>query len=150
MPKLYLMLGLPGAGKSTYVNKMAAEGVQVVCPDNIRLAFGHFFHGPLEPMVHAFAYTTARALMARGFDVVIDEAHSRAEYIRRWRHAASEFNYEVVGLHVTTSKETCLSRRDDGMFPLDVISKKDMQLQRDLPAIIELLDEYVTIDGEDA
>ena len=39
MKTLYLTCGLPGSGKTTYVNaRLAPKGVQVVCPDNLRLA----------------------------------------------------------------------------------------------------------------
>jgi len=150
--KLYLMIGIPGSGKSTYVNNLVKDyGVQVVCPDDIRKAFGHVFYGAIEPMIHAWTYTQARALMARGFDVVIDEGHTRAEYIRRWRQAAVEFGYEIIGVHIITDKATCIARRDDGKFPLEVIDRKEAQLRSNLPGIIDELDLYMPVfqDGTD-
>jgi predicted kinase len=150
--KLYLMIGIPGSGKSTYVNNLVKDyGVQVVCADDIRKAFGHVFYGAIEPMIHAWTYTQARALMSRGFDVVIDECNTRPEYIRRWRQAAVEFGYEIIGVHIITDKATCIARRDDGKFPLEVIDRKEAQLRSNLPDIIDELDLYMPVfqDGTD-
>ena len=147
---LYLMIGIPGSGKSTYVNNLVKDhGAQVVCPDDIRKAFGHIFWGPMEPMVHAQAYFQARCLMSRGLPVVVDECHTRPEYIRRWRQAALEFGYEIVGVHICTNIETCKDRRDDGKFPLEVIDRKAEQLRKSLSDIILELDLYIPVMGEE-
>lgn len=96
MKTLYLTCGLPGSGKTTYVNAhLAPKGVQVVCPDNLRLAYGHSFYGPIEPHIHAQVYLTVRAQMYRGLDVVVDECHVRADHLKRWRRLADEMGYEM-------------------------------------------------------
>ena len=96
MKTLYLTCGLPGSGKTTYVNAhLAPKGVQVVCPDNLRLAYGHSFYGPIEPHIHAQVYLTVRAQMYRGLDVVVDECHVRADPLKRWRRRADEMGDEL-------------------------------------------------------
>ena len=85
MKTLYLTCGLPGSGKTTYVNAhLAPKGVQVVCPDNLRLAYGHSFYGPIEPHIHAQVYLTVHAQMYRGLDVVVDTSNAGDALPTRW------------------------------------------------------------------
>lgn len=108
MKTLYLTCGLPGSGKTTYVNAhLAPKGVQVVCPDNLRLAYGHSFYGPIEPHIHAQVYLTVRAQMYRGLDVVVDECHVRADHLKRWRRLADEMGYEMKLIRFSVPAEDC-------------------------------------------
>ena len=148
--RLILMIGLPGSGKSTYVREiLVPQGVQVVCPDAIRAAYGHRFHGPLEPSVHADAMLQARQHMLQGFDVVIDESTTRSRHLRRWKTLAEHMGYTVSVIHVDTDKDICLQRRsEDGTgFPLEVIERKDEELSYDWPHIAALFPNMITING---
>ena len=149
-PTLYIMLGLPGSGKSTYVNtRLIPAGVQVICPDDLRAAHGHRFYGPLEQQIHGMAYTFARAHMLRGLDVAVDECTVRASYVKRWKRLAEDMGYAVKVIHLTTDRDTCIARRSEHTpdFPLDVITMKDDNLKLNLPAIRACLapGEYVEV-----
>lgn len=146
-PTLYVMLGLPGSGKSTHVTrKLVPQGVQVVCADDLRAAHGHRYYGPLEAQIHGLCHTFARAHMLRGLDVVIDECTVRSGYVKRWLNLASDMGYSVRVLHCTAPAEVCRERRRTATpdFPLEVIDKKAALLAANLPAIKAMLgpDEY--------
>ena len=154
MKTLYLTCGLPGSGKTTYVNAhLAPKGVQVVCPDNLRLAYGHSFYGPIEPHIHAQVYLTVRAQMYRGLDVVVDECHVRADHLNRWRRLADEMGYEMKLLRFAVPAEDCKKRRaaQNPNFPLEVIDRMADSLGTDWRDIAALFrGKIITIipDGE--
>ena len=131
MPTLYLMCGLPGSGKSTYVNRhLVPKGVQVVCPDDLRLTYGHAFYGPLEPLIHAQAAQIVRALMHRGLDIVVDECHVRIEHLRKWNGLIKAFGYDAKLIRIVAPVEECKARRAAGEpgFPLEVIDRMNAAL----------------------
>ena len=131
MPTLYLMCGLPGSGKSTYVNRhLVPKGVQVVCPDNLRQTYGHAFYDPLEPIVHAQTAQIVRAHMHRGLDIVVDECHVRIEHLRKWNGMLKTFDYDARLIRIVTPIEECKARRaaEDPEFPLEVIDRMNDSL----------------------
>lgn len=149
-PTLYVMLGLPGAGKSTYVDaRLVPQGVQVICPDDLRAAHGHRFYGPLEQQIHGMAYTFARAHMLRGLDVVVDECTVRASYVKRWKRLAEDMGYALKVIHLTTDHTVCTERRRENTpdFPLEIISMKESSLKLNMPDILACLgpDEYMEV-----
>ena len=138
---LFIACGLPGSGKTTYIDtKILPWGAQVVCPDNLRVAMGHAFYVPIEPLIHSLTMLRVRALMTRGVDVVIDECHVRADHIRRWRRLAEEFNYNPVLLKFNVPAEVCKARRtaQNPDFPLEVIDRMNASLQMDEDEIMSM------------
>lgn len=147
---LYIMLGLPGAGKSTYVTRtLVPRGVQVICADDLRLAHGHKYYGPLENQIHGLLYTMARAHMIRGLDVVVDECTVRAAYVQRWLRLADDMQYDVKVIYIDTPIAICKERRAAEDFPLEVIDQKEENLKKALADIKVMLgsSEFVTVKG---
>lgn len=154
MPKIIIMIGLPASGKTTYVNEvLIPKGYQVVCADDLRLAHGHIFYGPLEPQIHGLVYTQVRALMHRGVNIVVDECTCRASYIARWIRLAEDMDYELEVHYLEVGLGECMERRaiQNPSFPLTVIRDKDILLTKEWPAIEAVLTNHtlITIDTDE-
>ena len=131
---LYIVCGLPGSGKSSYVNKTALErGAQMVCPEDMRRALGHRYFGPIEPMVHAMVMAQARAHMLRGIaDVMLDETGARAAHVRKWKGVAEAHGYKARLVFLDTPFEVCRARRGmDPAYPLHRIDAEAERLEKD-------------------
>jgi predicted kinase len=86
--RLYILTGLPGAGKTTYTRRELAGAVRISL-DDLRLMMSGVAYDPrYEPMVAAAATALLEALLARagveGYDVVFDATN----VTREWRARA--------------------------------------------------------------
>lgn len=111
--KLYFTMGLPKSGKSTYcnewvLNQSPANNPRVVISgDDFRAAItGREFQAESENLVFATMDTAIRALLNRGFDVIVDETSSTPETLRRY------FRIDRLAIAVIfdTSEDVCILR----------------------------------------
>lgn len=79
MTKIIILIGLPGAGKSTWAKKKALEdpGVMIVNKDAIRkMLFGRYdYKNNVEPLIHSIALRAIGSCIERGYDVIVDETN---------------------------------------------------------------------------
>jgi predicted kinase len=91
-PKAFMLIGLPGSGKSTFAKKMQEKAKSfyplIINRDNLRrMVFGDVYKYDLlyEPIIKAMTYANARAALFAGFSIILDEtslfAHKRAEWL---------------------------------------------------------------------
>jgi len=73
MPKLYVMIGLPRSGKSTYVKKHFKNTVKVSADQLRLLIYGKRYWAEGESKVFWVREIMLKALMEQGVDIVIDE-----------------------------------------------------------------------------
>ena len=83
--EIVLMVGVAGAGKSTYVNKLLAHTHQVLCLDDIRLALGDVFNIRTEPIVRAVTDIVGRAFLERGLSFVVDSTCTSKFIAEKWK-----------------------------------------------------------------
>ncbi|WP_027188873.1 AAA family ATPase [Desulfovibrio cuneatus] len=138
-----LVLGLPGAGKSTYVAWERAKGKlpgTLLRFDALRKAMGHEYHPGLEPMVNAVACVMLRTALLQGESVVVDESITTLHVAQELVAAAKENNAQVHMLFLTTPLETCMANRIPNGFPLADFQRKLREWDVDGQRILALAD----------
>ena len=79
MSTVYLLMGLPGSGKSTFTKRFVKENhnMCIVNRDMIRtsLKYEYVFDFAYEDTVAEIANSTMSILLKNGYDVIVDETH---------------------------------------------------------------------------
>lgn len=128
--ELIVMIGIPGSGKSHYVDKHFSDTHQIVCTDDIRKALGFIFERKMETFVHCISETFVKAKMERGLSIVIDETNIGISQILKWKILAEEYEYETRAIIMDTPIDICKDRRKckEGEFPEEVIDRMNIGL----------------------
>jgi predicted kinase len=76
--KIYITVGLPGSGKSTWARETAYDNdTIIICKDNIRnMLKGDYIFDPVyEPLVAEIVAAAFNAALIAGFNIILDETH---------------------------------------------------------------------------
>jgi predicted kinase len=114
MNKLFLMMGAPGSGKSTWIHKHLEDGDKYISRDEIRFSMlseeDDYFDK--EPTVFNKFIKLINEGLEDGFDVYADASHlnaaSRAKVIRRIK-----YDVEINVIYLNTSLKECYKRNED-------------------------------------
>lgn len=138
VPRLYVMVGPPGAGKSTFSKKLQALGVAWLSRDQIRGWMGSY-----TPVKEAYTLETmaalAKGILLDGRSVVVDANHvrisQRAEVLQ-WATDLSrrhDQKVETIVLYLPVRLEDSKARRkadiEQGRITEQVIDKQHRALQ---------------------
>ena len=151
-PTLYILIGVPGCGKSTYAEELAQKserGIALVSSDEIRKwLFGNENCQANPKLVFDTAHKVIKNQLTCGYDVIFDATniykHNREELIKE---IMFEVNKPVrfVAIYFDTPIETCIARQDlrERKVPTKVIEKMGRQI--DKPAFEEGFDIIRTV-----
>ena len=139
-PKAFLMVGLPGSGKTTWIKNCLPSDVVIISRDIIRHKLGFtksvdhkaVLSKEKEEMVTSYEETMIHNYLAMGKDIVIDDINT-GKYRKNMIKFLHDNGAEVIGVRMNTPLDVCIKRRE-GQVDADVmrnIDKKRIPLADD-------------------
>ena len=136
-PKAFLMVGLPGSGKSTWIKNSLPANIPVISRDIIRYKLGFtksvdqkaVLSKDKEDTVTEYEMGMIHNYLAAGNDIVIDDINT-GKYRKGMIQFLRDNGAEVIGVRMNTSLDTCVKRRDRQISPeiMQNISKRMIPL----------------------
>lgn len=149
-PTAYLMVGIPGSGKSTWVKQNLPGDVEIISRDILRAKLGYTKDADDKAVLDRKAEETVtkcqqeliRKCGLEGRDIVIDDMNT-GKYRKGMIQTLRDNGFRVVGVKMNTSLETCIARRKGQISPevMRNINKKVIALS---PEEVDML-----VDVED-
>ena len=129
-PKLYLLVGNIGSGKSTYARKMAKKGFVVVSRDALRYMVGagnYVFNPNLEPAIKQANIEIMKIFMQNHFNIISDQSNLNFAMRAGTLMMANIYGYEKIAIVFPKySQRVSVNRRlkhPHGNFPCEVWNK---------------------------
>lgn len=150
-PKAFLMVGLPGSGKSTWIKNSLPTDIPVISRDIIRHKLG-FTKGvdhkavlskDKEDMVTEYEMGMIHNYLAQGNDIVIDDINT-GKYRKNMIKFLRDNGAEVIGVRMNTNLNTCIKRRD-GQISADVMHNINKRM---IPLADNEVDTVIDVVGE--
>lgn len=153
--KLYLLMGCPGSGKSTWIRNHLNDSSICISRDRIRfsmVAEDEEYFSKEKEVFKRFVNEINYAL-ADGFDVFVDATHlNKASRNKILCSISSKFVSEINVIWIKTSLEECLKRNDNrigtrSFVPKNAIHRMFYQIEK--PEFEEGFDTiYIVEDGQ--
>ncbi len=142
MKLLLVLRGIPGSGKSTWIQEHELEPY-TLCADNIRLLYSspelgldgkYHISAKCDKQVWVFLHERLEARMKNGDLTVIDATHTKESYLKDYKHLCKQYNYRMVvvdfsSVDLDTIKERNYRREQYKQVPEDVIDRMYKQIQ---------------------
>ena len=148
-PALYLMVGPPGSGKTSYIRKYLTGALRISLDDLRLMLSGRPFDFRYEQIVSVVGEVVTRALLSGLREWRRDGVFDATNVTREWRSrslvVAQEYDLPVVAILLDTPMEVALARnrRRRRKVPEDVIERFYRQLEP--PSVDEGFEEIVIV-----
>ena len=111
IPTLYMLKGLPGAGKTTKAKQMVALGAKRISRDDLRaMVDSGVYNADNERLIRYFCDALIVKSLKHGYDVVDDNTNLRPKDESNLRALASICGAYFVIIKMKTSTEECIRR----------------------------------------
>lgn len=126
-PTAYLMVGIPGSGKSTWIKENLPSNIVIISRDIIRSELGFTANADekaalsydKEELVTNRQQSLIKHYLHSGVDIVIDDINT-GKFRRGMIRLLHSYGAKVVAVVMNTPLETCIQRRN-GQIPADVM-----------------------------
>ena len=158
MPKLYVLIGVPAAGKSSWVEDQPCdwERAVVVSSDDYIKRYAESRDKTYNEVFNAYAPTAMKLIhndvasaVDKGYDIYWDQTNISAK-TRASKLKAVPDTYEKIAVMFMTPDDAehtrRLAERPDKKIPDSVMSR--MKAQLELPTEIEGFDEIIYVDNK--
>jgi predicted kinase len=139
--KIYMMIGLPGSGKSTYI-KENLQNLPIVSKDEMRVKiFRKDYDQANEIYISRISQYICDLLIENNISFILDETHSkkdrRKKIIDRYKNKC-----KIIGIFINEKPEICKERRIN--FPEEIMDKKIKEFE--VPTEDEGFNKLIYID----
>jgi len=114
-PKIVILVGNIGSGKSTLTKKYVSDNYICISRDAFRYQIGsgdYIFDAKYESVIHLTEKFMIEEFMKKRFNLIIDETGINEEMRRPYIQLAKKHNYECIAVELSRiSKELAVQRR---------------------------------------
>lgn len=153
-PRLYVLVGLPGSGKTTYARRRLPNTIRISLDDLRLMMSGRTYDERYEPAVAAAGTAALRAVLANardwGMDVVFDATNVSRAWRERSLEVAAGTGIVPVAILIRCPLEVAIERNRRRRFPVpeEVIRRFHDSLEE--PSREEGFAEVFVVDSEDS
>lgn len=134
---VWIMVGLPGSGKSTWINENLPDGINIVNQDSIRVELGimknvnqkRIGDKEQEKEVSRINDERIEKFIKERQDFVIDNTNVKAGRVENYYKKLIKAGADVKIVIIDTPVATCIQRRKDDI-PKSVIEQMDLGVQK--------------------
>lgn len=145
MKTLYLMVGIPGAGKSTFAHSNFLDD-EFAASDELREKL-HL--DPVDLSVFPMMENMARERLANNQDICIDSTAILPEHRKKYIDIAKAVNGKAICVVIDTDANTAISRDSKRLrhVPENIIRDMRNSLDKNFPTISEGFDNILVLDS---
>lgn len=148
--KVYIMCGIPGSGKSTWISNNLDENIKIISRDIIRYKLRYVdnpdkkvvLNKEQENHITQIEYKLINNYLSNGESIVIDDINS-GKYRNKLINELRKYNVHIIGVNLITPLDKCIKRRNGQINP-NILSSIQKRLT---PITKEEVDELININN---